>query len=223
MSSECKREVREILSEIKIDLASEIETIVTKTFAKYEQQLANLFQKCSENPQTDNDSETSDIDAASSDNDSDVSAELPGKRQSDYDMKFVPTPTETRDFDLIISSLPEPDWDSAERRDHADLDFRENSGIITQSAARSGQLAHPRAPPNKSILRSPKLVLTRSIPGVQSSHRSSKRISEPPQARHLVNSACEKPPIYALSKKPKKKINAVRPILAARKVSRLIT
>lgn len=67
-------------------------------------------------------------------------------------MKFVPIPIKTRNFDLIISSSPELDLDSAERRDHADLDFREHSGIITQSAGRS-QLVPPLAPPNRTILR----------------------------------------------------------------------
>lgn len=94
--------------------------------------------------------------------------------------------------------------DSAER-DHADLDFREDSVIMTQSAARSGQLVPALAPPKKSILRSPKQVLTRSISGDQSSHRLSKRINKPPQARHLADFTREKPPIYDLSKKKRKR------------------
>lgn len=167
---------------MKTDLVN-IETIIAKAFAKFEQQFEDLFQKCSGNPPTDNDSETTDNDSPLSDDDSDASIEMPGMRQSDYDMEFVPTPSESQDYDSIFPSSPEPDVDFAERRDHVDLDFCDDSGIMTQSAVHRGQLVS--APPNKSILR-------------------------PVQTRHLDDSAHEKPQSFASSKEKKKWPDIVR-------------
>lgn len=84
--------------------------------------------------------DSTDNDSATSESDSVASTELPGMRQHDYDMEFVSTPTETRDydddFDLIISSSLVRDINFSDHRDPAGSDFREDNGTMLKTSAR---------------------------------------------------------------------------------------